>query len=134
MCLRCQNIKSMDFVFSKFYFWSTLKYINTWKQSKWNHHMMPQLDILCLQQNTQYQKWIVSSSVVGWRDPMDILKHIRMLPRLLVILLKLMVRPYCWRNYLHMSLNTEKRSCSIPPSWLKSVILEGILCDSKGER
>lgn len=42
------------------------------------------------------------------------LKQLRLLPRLLVVFHKLMVRPHCLKQYLHISLNMEK------PQWCLS--------------
>lgn len=69
---------------------------------------MSQLDIIATEQNPSTKNGSPSDEVLGQRGQMES----QTLPRLLVTLHSLMVRLYCWRRYLFMSLNRNKsRRC-----------------------
>lgn len=71
---------------------------------------MSQLDIIATDQNLSTKNGLPSDDVLGQRGQMES----QTLPRLLVTLHSLMVRLYCWRQYLFMSLN-RKKSRRCPP-------------------
>jgi hypothetical protein len=58
----------------------------------------------------QSQEWVTSNQVVSQRGPIGISRQPRLLPKLLIALHKLTVRPYCCRQHLHNSSNVEKSS------------------------
>lgn len=94
------------------------------KGSKGSHQMIEetvlQLDILCHQVKSPVPiEWVTYYWVISQSNCLEPLKHQRLLPRLLVDLHGLMVRPYCWGQHLFKSSNVEKLSrClsrSFPP-------------------
>lgn len=77
---------------------SKLKFKNIWN----NTALVYTFKFSHFKKNERYQMYI------GTRGPMGTSKHQRLLPRVLATLHNLMARPYCWRQYFLMSLNTEK--------------------------
>lgn len=84
------------------------------KQQKW----VPTRHLSSPNGTSQVWKWITVNWVVSQRGPMEISKQPGLLPRLVVALHKMVVRPYCWRQHLHNSLNTEKSSWSLPRAFI----------------
>lgn len=91
-----------------------LKYVHTWKKSKWTHQTTgetkSQPDIACHQVKLlalEISLHIIELLTKGvlWKFPN------KRWPRLFVALYKLMVRPFCWKQYLHIPLNTETLYC-----------------------
>lgn len=105
-----------------YYSRSLLKYIHTEKKFKWSHQITEeiklQLNIYC------HQVPRMSFIQLSWwpKSPMETTKSLRLIPRLLVIPHKLIVRPYCWRKHLHSPWTQSLASMWLRPSLLLTVV------------
>lgn len=94
-----------------------LKYKHIWKKSKCNHQTVgetkPQVDLSCHQVKPPLSG-IGHSKLSGWpKRPMETPKQLRRLPKLFVVLHKLIAKTYCWRQDLHNSTKMKKLSWSL---------------------
>lgn len=82
---------------------------------KWCGRWRPIWSSLITKWCFQCQEWVPSNrGVVGQKYPLGTCKQPRLLPRLLIALLKLMWQLYCWKLHLYNSVNTSKWSQSLP--------------------
>lgn len=99
---------------------SFLKYIHIQTESKtespnnrWDSAPTRQPS-LATKWNLQWQEWVTSCWVVGQKDPEETPQNLRQLSRFLLGPHNLIVRPYCGKQHLYLSLNMEKCSWYLP--------------------